>query len=71
MIALEDRYRTTFIIDWGTFVWIVMPFGLKNVPSTYQQAMSMAFLEYFGVFMKLFLDDYNVFSDLKMHLTKL
>jgi len=36
MIMLKDRYKTTFIIDWGTFVWIVMPFGLKNVPPTYQ-----------------------------------
>jgi hypothetical protein len=36
MIALEDKYKTTFIIDWGSFSWIVLPFGLKNVPPTYQ-----------------------------------
>jgi hypothetical protein len=29
-IAPEDRYKTTFIIDWGAFVWMVMPFGVKN-----------------------------------------
>ncbi len=33
--------------------------------------MNMAFHEYFKMFMKLFLDDFNVFNDLKMHLTKL
>jgi hypothetical protein len=38
-----------------------MPFGLKNVPPTYQQIVSMAFCEYLGVFM----DDFSVFSDLK------
>jgi hypothetical protein len=41
-----------------------MPFGLKNVPPTYQQVVSIAFKDYFGVFMKLFLDGFNVFSDL-------
>jgi hypothetical protein len=30
----------------------------------------MAFCEYLGVFMKLFLDDFNVFGDFKMHLAK-
>jgi hypothetical protein len=47
-----------------------MPFGFKNTPPTYQQTISMAFKEYLGVFMKLFLDDFNVFSDLKAHLAK-
>jgi hypothetical protein len=31
----------------------------------------MAFCEYLKVFMKLFLDDFSVFNDLKMHLAKL
>jgi len=35
-ITLEDMYKTAFITDSGMFVWIVMPFGLKNVPPTYQ-----------------------------------
>jgi hypothetical protein len=71
MIALEDMYKIAFIINWGSFSWIVLCFGLKNIPPTYQQAMIMAFHEYFGVFMKLFLDDFNVFNDLSMHLDKL
>ncbi len=44
-----------------------MPFGLKNVPPTYQQTMSITFKDYFGVFMKLFLDGLNVFNDLNNH----
>jgi hypothetical protein len=31
----------------------------------------MAFCEYLGMLMKLFLDDFNVFSDFKTHLAKL
>jgi hypothetical protein len=48
-----------------------MPFGLKNVPPTYQLAISKTIKEYFGVFMKLLLDDFNMFSDLDTHLPKL
>jgi putative transposase len=69
MIALEDQYKTTFIIEWGAFVWLVMPFELKNVP-TYQRVINMAFKEYLGMFMKLFLDDFNIFSDLKTYIVK-
>jgi hypothetical protein len=36
MITLEDRYKIAFIIDWGALVWVIMPFGLKNAPPTYQ-----------------------------------
>jgi hypothetical protein len=54
MITSKDRYKTTFIIEWGIFMWLVMPFELKNGPPTYQQVVSMAFKQYFGVFMKLF-----------------
>jgi hypothetical protein len=36
MITLEDRYKIAFIAEWGTFLWLVMPFGLNNVPPTYR-----------------------------------
>jgi len=48
-----------------------MPFGLDNVPPTYQWAVSTTFKYYFGVFMKLFLDYLSVFNDLNTHLIKL
>ncbi len=54
MITSKDRYKTTFIIKWGAFMWLDMPFELKNLPPTYQQIVSMAFKEYFGMFTKLF-----------------
>jgi len=71
MITSKNKYNTTFIIHWKTFVWVVMPFRLKNAPPTYQWVGSMVFKDYFGVFMKLFLDDFNMFNDLNTHLTKL
>jgi hypothetical protein len=64
MIVPKDMYKIAFIIDWGTFVWVILPFGFKDVPPTYQWAMNMAFKDYLGMFMKLFLDDFNVFNNL-------
>ena len=71
MIAPEDRHKTTFITEWGAFVWLVMPFGLTNAPPIYQRAVNKAFKEYLGIFMKLFLEDFTVYSDIPDHLHKL
>ncbi|KAG5564943.1 hypothetical protein RHGRI_000971 [Rhododendron griersonianum] len=38
LTAPEDREKTTFITEWGTYCYWVMPFGLKNAGSTYQRA---------------------------------
>jgi hypothetical protein len=27
-ITQKDRCKTTFVIDWGTFIWKVMPLGI-------------------------------------------
>jgi hypothetical protein len=32
MTTSKDRYKTTFITTWGAFVWLIMLFGLKNMP---------------------------------------
>jgi hypothetical protein len=61
----KDRYKTTFVIDWGAFVWMVMPFGVKNGPPIFQRVVSRAFREYLDQFMKIFLDDFIVYSDME------
>jgi len=71
MIAPEDRYKIAFITEWGAFIWLIMPFKLKNTPPTYQWTVSLVFQEYFSVFMKMFLDDFNVFNNFKTRLAKL
>jgi hypothetical protein len=45
-ITLEDKYKTIFITIWGAFVWMVMPFGVKNGPLTFQIVVSTTFKEY-------------------------
>jgi hypothetical protein len=58
-------------MDWATFVWVLMPFGLKNALATNQKAMNKAFKDYVAYFMKLFVDAFMVFSDFDAHLSKL
>jgi hypothetical protein len=48
-----------------------MSFRIKNEPPTYQRAMIKAFIEYLDNFMKLFLDDFIMYSDMESRLQKL
>jgi hypothetical protein len=48
-----------------------MPFGVKNGPPTFQRIVSKAFRKYLDQFMKIFLDDFTVYSDMESHLMKL
>jgi hypothetical protein len=70
-IALEDKYNIAFVIDWGVFIWKASTFGVKNGPPTYQKAITKTFYEYLNNFMKIFLDDFTVYSDMESHLHKL
>ena len=45
-MAPEDMEKMTFVIQWGTFCYKVMPFELKNAGATYQRAMVALFLQY-------------------------
>ena len=43
-IAEEDKQKSTFTIEWGSFSYNVMPFGLKNAPMMFSQIVIVAFL---------------------------
>jgi hypothetical protein len=53
---------TAFTIDSGVYAHNKMPFGLCNVPATYQRLVITAFQEYLHKFIELFLDDFCVFN---------
>jgi hypothetical protein len=50
---------------------MMMPFGVKNGPLTFQRAINRTFIEYLNQFMKIFLDDFIVYNDMDSHLIKL
>ena len=35
----QDQEKTTFVTEWGVFVAIVMMFGLKTAPTTFQRVI--------------------------------
>ena len=42
-LALDDQEKTSFVTPVGNYHYKVMPFGLKNVGSTYQRMMTKMF----------------------------
>jgi hypothetical protein len=69
-ITFANGYKITFVTNWGAF-WMVMPFGVKNGPPTFQKVVRRAFKKYLDHFMRIFLDNFIVYSDLESHLMKL
>ncbi len=61
-MAEEDKEKTKFISKWGVYAYNIIPFGLCNVPITFQKVMTKTFKEYLNKFMQVFLDDFNVYG---------
>ena len=49
--------KTTFVTQWGTFYYKVMPFGLKNAGVTYQRAMVALFHDIIHHEIEVYVDD--------------
>ncbi|XP_013589164.1 PREDICTED: uncharacterized protein LOC106297476 [Brassica oleracea var. oleracea] len=58
----DDREKTAFITDRGTYCYKVMPFGLKNAGATYQRLVNRIFSEQLGKTMEVYIDDMLVKS---------
>jgi len=69
-IAEEDQKKTTFITPWGCFAYRVMPFGLTNAPTTFQRFMNLVFQPYLGTFIRVYLDDFCIYSSMLKHCSK-
>lgn len=58
-IAKEDTHKTTFMCprSLSIYEWIVMPFKLKNVGTTYQRAINVIFHYLIGKTIEVSIDD--------------
>ena len=61
-LAEEYQEKTSFITPWGTYCYVVMPFGLKNAGATYQRAMMAIFHDMMHDCLEVYLDDILVKS---------
>ena len=61
-LVLEDQEKTAFVTPTGNYRYKVMPFGLKNVGSTYQRMMTRIFEPQLGKNIEIYVDDMVVKS---------
>ncbi|CAL2239343.1 unnamed protein product [Prunus armeniaca] len=57
MMYDDDKAKTSFIIERGTYCYKVMPFRLKNAGATYQMLVNKIFKEQIGRTMEVYVDD--------------
>jgi len=62
-IAKGDEWKTAFCTCYGSFEWLVMPFGLSNAPLAFQHFMNNIFSDVLDVFVLIYLDDILIYSD--------
>ena len=62
LMALKDREKTSFIIEWGTYCYRVMSFGLKNASPTYQRVAITLFHYMMHRDVEVYVDDMIVKS---------
>jgi hypothetical protein len=61
-IKESDQLATSFITPFGTYCYVTMPFGLKNVGAMYQRCMLRAFGDLIGRTNEAYIDDIVVKS---------
>ena len=62
-IALERREKTTFTCPWGTFAYMVLPFGLCNAPAKFQRAVLEIFSDLTNDCVEIYMDDFTIYGN--------
>jgi hypothetical protein len=66
-VRIKDEYinKTTFKTRYGHYEFVVVPFGLTNVPSNFMCLMNNIFSQYLDKLVLVFTDDILVYSKIE------
>ena len=62
LMAIIDKAKTSFITEWGTYCYRVMPFGMKNAGTTYQRMATAMLHDMIHKEVEVYIDDMMVKS---------
>lgn len=67
-----EEWKTAMRTRYGSFEWLVTPFGLTGAPATFQRYINWVLREYLDQFCTAYIDDILIYSDgsLENHRTK-
>jgi hypothetical protein len=66
-ITEGQEWMTAFRTRFGSYEWLVTPFGLANAPSTFQRYINWALREFLDDFASAYLDDVLIFTEGSLH----
>lgn len=67
-VAKGDEWKTAFRSRFGSYEWLVTPFGLANAPSTFQRYINWVLRDILDDFCSAYIDDIIIYSkDRKQH----
>ena len=61
-ISARDEWKTSFCTRYGSYEWLVMPFGLMNAPAVFQWFVNTVFADLLDVCVIVYLDDILIYS---------
>jgi hypothetical protein len=67
-IAKEVQEKTMFVMKFGLFAYMAIPFGLKNSPTIFLRIVFKVFHKFIHKTMAIYLNNRTIYSLLKNHI---